>query len=246
MDREQEEVVLRLTTRYIEEVEAGHQPKISDYLARYPQYADAIANFIAYYQSVESPLSQLAGSPGSVESGESFADEFPIAIESAWQRVLLPEATPEPVDAEEITLIPEVRTIEKAGEPEAVVYGQTIQSLFVAAKQQQCSPSQLAAYLNISEDIVMLLEQRALLPESIPQEMYRRIAKTLQQPLHAVQVYLGRERRQRVAEQPPGYDFGNPAGSSAKGSFREAVDKSVELSAEQKSSWRAVLTKEGL
>src|SRR5579863_5294810 len=146
MDREQEEVVLRVTAHHVEEVEAGHTPEISDYLARYPQYADAIARFITYYQTVELPLSQSASSPLDAEDLNEFADDVHIAIESAWQRVLLPEVIPGLEDVGETIQILEVE------EAEGVVYGQTIQSLFVAAKQRQCSPSQLATYLNISED----------------------------------------------------------------------------------------------
>lgn len=232
MDREQEEVVLRCTAHYIEALQAGHQPKISDYLARYPQYADAIANFIAYYQTVELPQAQpIESTDGtdniddtdSLNSADEFTSEFHIAIESAWQRVLMPEAAPARGN---------------------------IQSLFLAAKQQQLSISQLATRLIISEDILLLLEQQALLPESIPQELYRRLAKTLHQPERAVRAYLGWQRRQQVAERPAIYDTGN-AGSGGdttrptqKVSFREVIDKSENLSAEQKKFWRDVLTKE--
>ncbi|HZO72234.1 MAG TPA: hypothetical protein VFB60_08515 [Ktedonobacteraceae bacterium] len=53
MAREQEEALLRITARYVAEVQAGQQPHLSDYLARYPQYASAIADFVAYYHAVE-------------------------------------------------------------------------------------------------------------------------------------------------------------------------------------------------
>lgn len=230
-EREQEEVVLRCTAHYIEALQAGHQPKISDYLARYPQYADAIANFIAYYQTVELPQAQPIESTyntentDSLNSADEFTGELHIAIESAWQRVLMPETTPERGN---------------------------IQSLFLAAKQQQLSPSQLATRLTISEDILLLLEQQALLPASIPQELYRRLAKTLHQPERAVRAYLGLQRRQQVAEHSAIYDTGN-AGSAGdttrptqKVSFREVINKSEKLSAEQKKFWRDVLAQEKL
>lgn len=231
MDREQEEIVLRLTAHYVEAVQAGHQPKISDYLARYPQYADAIANLIAYYQTVELPQAQPdestdnTDSPDSLHSADEFTSELHIAIESAWQRVLMPENTPERGN---------------------------IQSLFLAAKQQQLSPSQLAIRLTISADILLLLEQRALLPQSIPQELYRQLAEALHRPERAVRAYLGLQRPQRVAEHPAIYDTGN-AGSAGdtmrptqKVNFREVIDKSEKLSAAQKKFWRDVLTKEEL
>lgn len=258
-DREQEEVVLRLTAHYVNEVQAGHHPAISDYVARYPQYADAIAAFIAYYQTVELSASQLAGSADllaitgssreTVEHAGEFANMFPIAIESAWQRVLTPEGAPASGDVEGIDHMSEIGQHEVV---EEVIYGQAIQSFFIAAKQQRLSPSQLAVYLNISEDIVMLLEQRALLPESIPFELYRRLASILHQPMRSVQDYVGMERRQRVAEYSEVYDagdvgnVGNTPRSCQKVSFREALEKSGALSAEQKSYWHDVLMHEGV
>ena len=225
MDREQEEIVLRCTADYVEALQAGHQPKISDYLARYPQYADAITNFIAYYQTVELPQAQpieSMDSTDSTDSADEFADEFHIAIESAWQRVLMAETQSERGN---------------------------IQSLYLAAKQQQLSLSQLATRLTISEDILLLLEQQALLPESIPRELYRRFVKTLHQPESAVRAYLSPQRRHQVAEYPAIYDAGNAGDttrSTQKVSFREAIDKSEKLSAAQKKFWRDVLTKEDL
>src|SRR5579863_6718993 len=168
-DKEQEEVVLRLTAPYVNEVQAGHHPTISDYVARYPQYADAIATFITYYQTVEWHVSSLSGSSDllditgsreAVENAGEFADMFPIAVESAWQRVLVQEVVPKSGNVEELDHLSE---IEKRGEVEEVIYGQAIQSLFIAAKQRRLSPSELAANLDFSEDIVMLLEQRAFL-----------------------------------------------------------------------------------
>lgn len=258
-DSGQDDIVLRVTAHYVEEVQAGHKPAISDYVSRYPQYADAIAAFIAYYQIVELPSTQLTGSPentgdtGGIEDTGEFTDDFHIAIESAWQRVLSPEIVPEAVGGEEIDHMPEIG---EYGEDEDVVYGQTLQSLFMAAKQQRLSLSQLAAYVDISEDIVMLLEQPAVLPGSIPTELYRRLAATLHQPMRTVRSSSGIERRQRVAEHPGEYDVEdignteNPGDKrdaprlSQKVSFREAVDSSEKLSAEQKRFWRDVLAKE--
>lgn len=251
-DREQEEVVLRLTAHYVNEVQAGHQPAISDYMTRYPRYADAIAAFIAYYQTVELPAPQLAGgsdfsgSREALENTGEFADVFPGAVESAWQRLLTQEVVPASGDVEEVDYMPEIG---QHGETEEVIYGQAIQTLFIAAKRRRLSPSELAAYLDISEDVVMLLEQRALLPESIPFELCRRLARTLRQPMRSVQNYVGGERRQQVAEHPLVYDAGNVGDiprSFQKVSFREALDNSEKLSAQQKSSWHAVLLHEGL
>lgn len=260
-NREQDEIVLRVTAHYVEEVQAGHQPDISDYLACYPQYADAIAAFIAYYRTIELSSSQLTGSADFTENTDNPEDtgsageitgELHIAIESAWQRVMMPEIASTPVDVGETDHRAEIGEPGEVEDVEGVIYRQTIQSIFLAAKQQRLSPSQLAAYLNISEDIVTLLEQRALVPESIPLELCRRLAATLHQPIRTVQSYFGMERRQQVAEHAGVYDVEDARNTrevarlSQKVSFREALDNSEKLSAQQKSFWRNVLIEEGM
>ena len=257
-DRGQDDIVLRVTAHYVEEVQAGHKPEISDYVSRYPQYADAITAFIAYYQTVELPSTQMERGPDFSSSPEKqvspgeFTDEFHIAVEFAWQRVLASEIvpeSPESVDGEEIDHMSEIGA---HGEDKDVVYGQTLQSLFMVAKRQRLSLSQLAAYVDISEDIVTLLEQRAVLPGSVPAELYRRIAATLHQPTGTMQSSSYMERRQQVAEHPGEYHVGDSGNTrdtsllSQKVSFRESVDNSEKLSAEQRSFWRDVLTKEGM
>jgi hypothetical protein len=58
MDREQEEAVQRITERYLAELRAGQQPTVGDYVARYPQYANDIADFVAYYHAFEADVSE--------------------------------------------------------------------------------------------------------------------------------------------------------------------------------------------
>lgn len=86
MDREQEEVVQRITARYVEEVRSGHQPDIGDYLARYPQFAEEIANYIAYYHAFEEDL------PGETHSMPVLSEQSQEAINTAWGRVVQSQA----------------------------------------------------------------------------------------------------------------------------------------------------------
>ena len=58
MDREQEEMIQRLTARYVSEFRAGQQPRLSEYLSHYPQYADMIADFVTYYHAIEVDVTQ--------------------------------------------------------------------------------------------------------------------------------------------------------------------------------------------
>lgn len=86
MDREQEEVVQRITARYVEEARSGHQPDIGDYLARYPQFADEIANYIAYYHAFEEDL------PGETRSVPVLTKQSQEAINTAWGRIVQSQA----------------------------------------------------------------------------------------------------------------------------------------------------------
>src|SRR5947209_10291574 len=87
MSREQEEDVLRITAQYVEEMQAGRQPNLSDYLTRYPQYADQIAGFVAYYHIAEADL------PTEPDIMPHLSNDFHIAMGSAWKRVLQPDST---------------------------------------------------------------------------------------------------------------------------------------------------------
>lgn len=82
MDREREEFVQRITARYVEEVRTGLRPNVSDYLVRYPEYADEIADFIAYFHAFEGDL------PYETHSMPVLSGQFQGAIDTAWERVL--------------------------------------------------------------------------------------------------------------------------------------------------------------
>ncbi len=60
---EYDETLMRITARYVDEYEAGLQPRLDDYIRRYPHYANEIADFVAYYQSVEAPAKSQTTSP---------------------------------------------------------------------------------------------------------------------------------------------------------------------------------------
>lgn len=55
MSSNRDEQLLHITARYVAELQAGYQPRLSNYLARYPQYAAEIADFVAYYHTLETP-----------------------------------------------------------------------------------------------------------------------------------------------------------------------------------------------
>ncbi len=216
MGRRQDEAVLRITARYISELQTGQQPLLSDYLARYPQYANAVADFITYYHAVEAHLLE------EINTSVSLSDISRIALERAQQRILQSE--------------------------------QQMHTLLLNSKKQRLTLSQLAARLDLSVDVVTLLEQRLIDPASIPSELYKRLAIALSQPLSKVQHYFigasrfpvshDTKRQLKVAEDQPQYPLFSTHDEQIQ-SFRQALDISGQLSDEQKASWYAIIAQEG-
>lgn len=217
MDREQEEAVQRITARYVAEQRAGHHPRLSDYLSRYPQFADAITDFVTYYHAIEANIPEEIG----VISPLSQATL--VAVDEAWKRVLRPESVATTINT----------------------------SLQQAATNVGKSFSQLAAEIGLSLDVLKKLEQHIIDAATVPYEVLHRLASTLQQPLAAVEMYLGFAERgqlaQGVAEAPAAYCVDEQSMTTIQTqSFREAIEQSTELSDEQKGAWHTILEKEGL
>jgi hypothetical protein len=219
MTREQEEAVLHITARYVAEVQAGQQPRLGDYLARYPQFADAIIDFVAYYHSVEANM----------PAGGDVADSL-----SSVARTVL-----EQFQAEQPT--------------------KAITTLLITANKQQLTLPQLATRLDLSVDIVSLLEQCMIDPPTIPLALCKRLARVLQLPMSVIQAYLAQidqdatvshsaKKRQQVAEKRtayPQYSTQETPGVHQQ-SFRQVVDASVKLQTEQRKRWYSILEQEHL
>ena len=81
MNSKQKEAVQRITAQYVAEVHAGNKPKASTYIARYSQYANEIADFVAYFHAFEEDV------PEEVHSVPALPETFRIAIESVTARI---------------------------------------------------------------------------------------------------------------------------------------------------------------
>lgn len=84
MKRVHEEALLRITAQFVAEQEAGQRPRLEDYVRRYPQYVDEIADFVTYYYAVE------AGLPTNTASMPSMSAGSRAALDLAWERVTTP------------------------------------------------------------------------------------------------------------------------------------------------------------
>lgn len=217
MDREQEENVQRLTARYVSELRAGYHPRLSDYLSRYPQYADVITDFVTYYHAIE------VGSPEEIEIIPPLSQASRAALDEAWKRVL---------------------------HADFVVYN-ALNSLQMAAYNVNKSLSELATEIGLSQDILKKLDQHSIDAATIPRELCHRLAKALQRPLAAVEMYLGlvkyKQLAQGVAESPTTYRVEDqPVLDMHLLRFQEAIEQSKNLSGEQKVVWHSILEREGL
>jgi hypothetical protein len=233
MNREQEEAVLRITADYVAEVQVGQQPRLSDYLARYPQYADAITEFVTYYHAVEVDI------PGEASVTSQLSERSYMALSRAWKRILQPGN----VSAGPLT------------------------TLQVTAERQHLAFAELAIKSGLSQDIAEKLERRRIVVTTIPQEVLKRLASLLQQPFNVVLMCFGLSDQgsvdetgrvmaslagsesgafiARIAEASPFYQAEGRSDLHAQ-SFRDAVEQSEQLSDEQKTIWRDILTCEGL
>jgi hypothetical protein len=94
MNREREDALLRITAQYTHEARAGQHPKLGDYLARYPHYADEIADFVAYFHAFEEDMAVggtiEAATEASIEDATfpQLLEEFHIAAEAAIDHIM--------------------------------------------------------------------------------------------------------------------------------------------------------------
>ncbi len=228
MDKEQELSLLQITARYVADIQAGRQPSLSDYLASYPHYADAIADFVAYYHLVEEAIplmdAELAPTDASIDSKFGVPTSRAINCDSSCDECRGNEGQ------------------EGLG---------SMATLLTTATGQRLKLSQMAAELDLSIDIILLLEQRAIASATIPHVLCEKIAVFLQRPIGIVQQYfdpldqreLGpaiqkRKRPMKVAEQETDYTVSH---MDDKPSFRAIVETSLQLSTEQRNHWCAVL-----
>jgi hypothetical protein len=58
MSKEPHENVWRITAQYVADCRTGKHPAVGDLIARYPQHAHEIADFVAYYHMLEESAHQ--------------------------------------------------------------------------------------------------------------------------------------------------------------------------------------------
>lgn len=216
MDRGQEEDVLRITAQYVEEVRSGYRPKVGDYLARYPQYAREIADFVAYFHAFEIDL------PAETESSPELPAEFRIAIDSAWERALQSEvAAPDKL----ITLL---LTASKRHITQSQLASEMDLSVDIISKLEQRKIQASSIPKALYDRLAEVLQQPLTTLQAYFESPGTRAAQL-----------------QQLAESQALYQINEQSGVAAQ-SFRNALEESTQLPGEQKQAWLDVLSREGL
>ncbi len=216
MDREQEEMFQRLTARYVSEFRTGQRPQMSDYLSRYPQYADMIADFVTYYHAIEVDVTLES------EIIPPLSQTSRAAFDEAWKNVVYAEAEASNT----------LNSLQVAADS-------VNKSLFQVSLEIGLGQDILKKLDQHSIDAATIPQElyhrlaRALHRPLFAIEMYLGLIKQKQLTLD-------------VAESPAIYQLeSQPVLDVHVHSFQDAVEQSKHMSDEQKGVWNSILVHEG-
>jgi hypothetical protein len=217
MDREQEKAVQLLTARYVSELRAGHHPRLSDYLSRYPQYADVIVDFVTYFHAIEVDV------PEEIEIIPTLSQASLAALDEAWKRVLNADFV---VYNALNSLQMAANTVHKSFSELAVEIGLS-QDILKKLDQHSIDA--------------------ATIPRELCHRLAKALQRSLGAVEMYLGLVTRKQRAQGVAESPATYHaVDQPVLDMQSLRFQEAIEQSKHLSDEQKVVWYNILEREGL
>jgi hypothetical protein len=217
MDREQEEMFQRLTAHYVSEFHTGQRPLMSEYLSRYPKYADMIADFITYYHAIEVDATRES------EIIPPLSQTSRAAFDEAWKNVVY-------ADTEAGNTL---NLLQMAADNVNKSFFQISQEIDLGQDILKKLDQRSIDAATIPQELCHRLA-RALHRPLFAIEMYLGLVKQKQLTLD-------------VAESPALYHIeGQTDVDVLTHSFQNAVDQSIHMSDEQKGAWHSILVHEGL
>jgi hypothetical protein len=221
----QDEAVLQITARYVEQVQSGQKPCLSDYLDRYPDHKDAIVDFVAYYHALEEHIPQRKDV--SVAS-KTLSEVSQLALEYVWQRVCL---TGERWPRHILTLL-----VKKDNQHLSLSYlaSELDLSADVVMQLEQRRIDPVSIPLALSRHLAQVLQQ----PLHVIQAYF---AEDNQYGAPGSSIVA----LQRVAEQQETYSALSEE-NVPRVSFRQVLEASGEVSERQKALWRAIIERENI
>ncbi|GEM_PF-876743 len=216
---EDEDLMMRLTARYTDEYQAGSNPKIEEYIQRYPQYTAELLDFAFYFHTVaaQMPLAEMALPPAVAPSPAAQRARAQVRADLG-----LVASTPATAPATQAT---------SADAP-------ALESLATRAFALRLSPPRLAQQVGISNDLLGRLDARTIQPQTIPPTLLQRFAGALQVTVEAIAAYFGAPAQASVhyyAEKAPEAQQQEP--------FLDAVDAS-NMSPDAKREWAEIAARE--
>ena len=212
----------------------------------------------------------LAKEHGEAAALERLCDQYPRHAERLLQFALIDAAISGEPSAAELDAGRLMLTAELKARTRAAVFARPIDTLKQAGLIAQASAlgmdaRQLAARVNMPRDLLLMLDQRAVVAATVPLRCYQSLADALQVTLDAVQQFLGGSpavrasaRNFKLAAKPllepfadmrpaqaPAFSYSPvPPGVARKQTFAEALASSVMATAEQRAFWQSVLQDE--
>ena len=212
------EAVVHITAQYVEQVQAGRRPSLSDYLVRYPAYTDALVDFVAYYHVFEEHnLQKMDGS-------EDLSEVSQLALERAWYHVSLPE------DNRSCQIPTLLIKRDKRPLSLSALAKELDLSVDIVMQLEQRSIDAASIPLELSRRMARVLQQPLYVIQAY-------LAGNSQQ--HVSGKSTGTQ--QRVAEQQGAY---SASAREDRLSFRQALIASEQLSERQKDSWCRIIEHE--
>lgn len=217
MDHEYDELIQRLTARYVAEHRAGLHPQLSVYLTYYPQYADILADFVIYYQAMEAEL------PLESEIIAPLSQASRAAYHEAMEKMMY--ATPE-LGRKQGSLQMAANNAQKSLEQVSVEVG--------------LDPDILQKLDQHWIDV-------ATMPRELSRRLAKALQQPVTAIEILLGMGQQEQRFQLVAEHKHDYHVEDQlALQQHVYSFQEAIERSKHMSDEQKDDWWAVLSHEGL
>ncbi|HTK11991.1 MAG TPA: hypothetical protein VL485_32765 [Ktedonobacteraceae bacterium] len=213
-ESEQEEAVWRITERYVAELKAGRQPRLQEYLARYPHYASAIADFAAYYQALELQLPEET-----LEYHSPTPDERAL-LQRALQQTRFP---PEPLSS--LLSARQGSTLTRLADELDI--GEDIVMLL---EQRMLAEESIPA---------LLIERLAFVLQRSAQDIRAYLHRT--PPARGRQGAT--THRRYVAEEAASYAQDRPSQAPAR-NFLQVLEESQQATPKQKTFWREIVQEE--
>ncbi len=217
MDREQEEMIERLTARYVSEFRSGQQPRLSEYLSRYPQFADMIADFVSYYHAIETDVLQES------DMIPPLSQASRAALDEAWKNVVYTDSVGNST----------LSSLQMAANKVNKSFLQLALEIDIGQDILKNLDQHAIAAATIPQELCHRLA-KALHQPLVAIEMYLRLGKQKQATC-------------RIAENSSLYQLEEQSVLDVHvPGFQEAVEQSEHMSDEQKAGWHTILEYEGL